>query len=457
MSVTLWGLVLTCVSAGIGLLSSTLHFALRDFSLRKLEEIAGRNGGVEKLRPIIDDSESYALSMGALRSLAVAAMVVGITLIFPVRDVSQEMAIGSIAIALVISAALMYVLAVLVPASTADHFGEALIHRLSWLIRVTHWAFFPLRGLLVIDTVLRYLAGTHRVTEQEELEDELLSVATEGEREGNLSESERKMIEAVLDLRSRTTQEIMTPRTEMEAVPVESSLDDVLAFIEEAGHSRIPVYEGDTDHITGVLYAKDLLRFVRGDAGGFELRTLARPALFVPENKPANELLIELQSQKVHLAIVLDEYGGTTGLVTLEDILEEIVGEIRDEYEPEDEQPPSIDVDAGTRTAELEARAYIHEANRALEVLDIQLPESDHYDTVGGYVLSHLGHIPVAGETFGQNGFVVTVTEAELTRVQKLRIELSESSEHSESAAEVPEAVEAGGSNEADVTDPPGS
>ncbi|MEM1165144.1 MAG: hemolysin family protein [Planctomycetota bacterium] len=429
---------LVVVSSALAFLASALHFALRDFSLRKLEDIAGRNGGMDRLRTVVDEADAHALSMGAFRSLAVAAMIIGVTLLLPITSDDGTHAALWIAIALVICTLLMYVVAVIVPSSVADHAGEHLIHRFQLVIKLVHAAFYPLRGLLVIDTVVRYLAGTHRVTEQEELEDELLDVATEGEREGNLSESERKMIEAVIELRSRSTQEIMTPRTEMDTLAVDATLDEVREMIKEAGHSRIPVYEGDHDHIVGILYAKDLLRFV-GEGGhdtdGFDLRATAREALFVPENKPAGELLIELQAKNVHMVIVLDEYGGTTGLVTLEDIIEEIVGDIRDEYEPEHEQPPAIEIDIEQKSADIEARAFIHEANRILETVDIELPESEHYDTVGGYALAELGHIPVSGESFRKNGYLVTVLEAEPTRVHKLRIEMVE---HHDDASVVP-------------------
>ena len=418
-----WAIPLVVIAALLGLLASTLHFALRDFSVIKLKELAGRNGGFAKLESIVEDSDAYAISMGVLRSIFVAAMIIGVTLLVPIRTATEAQLIIWLVAALAIAATLMTLTAVVIPVSLADHAGEWLIHKLAPLIKLTHIIFWPLRGLHILDKAVGFLAGSHRTTDAEDVEDEILSAASEGEREGSLSESERRMIEAVLELRSKATIEIMTPRTEMECLPADASLAEVTQFITRAGHSRIPVYDNDVDHILGVLYAKDLLKNLGKPVDGFDLRKSLRPALFVPENKPAGELLVELQLKKVHLAIVIDEYGGTTGLVTLEDIIEEIVGDIRDEYEPAHEREPAIHINEEDRSAEIEARANISDANRALEDIDLELPEADHYDTVGGYALSELGHIPVEGESFTTEELVVTVLESEPTRIVRLRIE----------------------------------
>ena len=194
----------------------------------------------------------------------------------------------------------------------------------------------------------------------------------------------------------------------------------------EAGHSRIPVYREDLDHIAGMLYAKDLIRFAGATEESFELEPILRPAVLVPERKRVSELLAEMQRDKIHLAIVVDEYGGTSGLVTLEDIVEEIVGEIQDEYEPATETEPVIVVDESGGTADADARVNIDDANGALKALRVEIEESEDYDTLGGWVLARLGHIPVVGETFEADGLRVAVVEAEATRVHRLRLEAME-------------------------------
>jgi magnesium and cobalt transporter len=228
----------------------------------------------------------------------------------------------------------------------------------------------------------------------------------------------------------------MTPRTECEGFELTDDLEFIRHFIQTAGHSRIPVYEGDFDHVIGILHAKDLLRFLGHDVRSFKIRSVLRKPTFVPETKPLTHLLDEFQQNKVHMAIVVDEYGGTAGLVTIEDVLEEIVGEIEDEFEPATETPPSIELDEASRAVVVDARAYIDDVNDILENIGAALPENDGYDTVGGFVLATLGHMPVSGEQWRQNGYIIHVIDAEPTRVTRVRITFREHDEHRPADAE---------------------
>jgi len=185
-----------------------------------------------------------------------------------------------------------------------------------------------------------------------------------------------------------------------------------LAMVREHGHSRVPIYEDSIDTVLGVLYAKDLL--CRDEHEPFDLRRIMRKAMFIPESKPVRELLREFQKQKLHIAVVLDEYGGTAGLVTIEDILEEVVGEIADEYEqPEPEPIKQID----ECTFEVDARVRIDDLN---ERLRIEVPEHPDYETVGGYVFSTLGKIPKVGERCDRDNFALQVIGAEPRRVTRV-------------------------------------
>jgi putative hemolysin len=436
MSVAIWLAVLMAV---LGSVLAALQHALRDFSLRKLELLAGRNGGLDRLGPIIESPERHALSLGAVRVLVNVVLVLSILWAFAGGRTGDDLVLSVPAMlwAAIVSALALYVFGMVLPLSLAEHAGEKLIHTGAGPIRLIHVLAFPIRPLHVVDEAIRRLTGVADVTEKEELEEELMDVVIEGEREGSLGQAERNMIKAVVEMNEITTEEIMTPRTEIEGLDCADDLLAIREFIAKAGHSRIPVFEGDLDHILGILYAKDLLAWLGEDVGSFRLRPMLREAIFVPEVKPVSELLIEMQTRKVHLAIVLDEYGGTTGLVTLEDVVEEVVGEIEDEYEPADETPPVIEVSAETRSAEIEARAYIKDANEKLEPIGVELPEHDDYDTVGGYVLHALGHIPAVGETFRQNGHMVEVLEAEPTRVTRLRVEAREAEAEAEDAEPV--------------------
>jgi CBS domain containing-hemolysin-like protein len=271
--------------------------------------------------------------------------------------------------------------------------------------------------LLFFDEVIRRLAGVPQEdarTQADEMEREILNVVSEGEAQGAFDEEEKEMIESIIDLRDAQVAEIMTPRTEIEALPAGATLSEVKRLVMEKGHSRIPVYEDTIDRVLGILYAKDLLAIEESDA--FDVTRVMRQALYIPESKRIRDLLHEFQEKKLHIAIVLDEYGGTAGLVTIEDILEELVGEIVDEYEPEEpEALRRID----DHTVEVDARMRIDEIN---DELDISLPEEEDYETIGGFMFSSLGRIPAVGETWQQDNVRIQVTAAEPRRIHRLRI-----------------------------------
>lgn len=234
------------------------------------------------------------------------------------------------------------------------------------------------------------------------------------------------MIESVIEFTDTLVEKIMTPRTAIVALPKHANLETVLETIRTKGHSRIPVYDRTIDTILGVLYAKDLLQ--REEGAAFDLTAVMRKALFIPESKPVRELLHEFQEQKVHIALVLDEYGGTAGLVTIEDILEELVGEIRDEYDPAD---PAVLTRINDHTAEIDARMRIDELN---DQLKIELPESENYETIGGFVFSRMGRIPKVGERCDDENVAIEVIAAEPRRIKRLRLTITPATEIDDSA-----------------------
>jgi CBS domain containing-hemolysin-like protein len=206
----------------------------------------------------------------------------------------------------------------------------------------------------------------------------------------------------------------MTPRTEIIGIPADATYEDVRQTVIREGHSRMPVFEETIDNILGMLYVKDLLRVESPET--FDVREIMRKVPFVPETKSLRDLLREFQEQKVHIAIVADEYGGTAGIVTIEDILEELVGEIVDEYEVHEPEPiQRID----ERTVDVDARVGVTELNDAI---GLRLPEDAEYDTVGGFVFSHLGRIPEPGYSFEHDAVRITILEAEERRVVRLRV-----------------------------------
>ncbi|MEM7622181.1 MAG: hemolysin family protein [Planctomycetota bacterium] len=337
-----------------------------------------------------------------------------------------DIGLGMLAAALV-----TWLLSVVVPIAVARHAAERTVLGWLWLVRLCYVAMGPLRLVQsFVAEVVRRLAGEDARDEIEAREAELLSLVEESEREGQIDEHARDMIEAVVEFGSTTVEQIMTPRTEIRALEYTDDLAAIKDFARDSGHSRIPVFREDIDHIEGVLYVKDFLRWILDGGelsdGPFTLTSILREPTFVPETKPVREFLQERLADKVHVAIALDEYGGTSGLVTLEDIVEEVFGEIRDEYEPEDADEPMVIVDALTGVAMIEGRAEIDDANDELEAIGLVLPEHDDYDTVGGFVVTTMGKIPEAGEVLVHGGVAVRIIEAEPTRVLRVSVRRAE-------------------------------
>jgi CBS domain containing-hemolysin-like protein len=303
---------------------------------------------------------------------------------------------------------------------------EQTVLGLSQAIRVIYTVMWPVRCVAsFVDEIVRRLSGRTSEDIATAAQDELLSVVDEVRREGQIDESARDMIEAVVEFRSTTVEQIMTPRTEIEAISLSTNLGDLIRTVREIGHSRIPVFDDDLDHIVGVFYVKDLMRWLAGDHPphhAFSFRDILRPAIFVPETKTVRELLRELLAKKVHIAMVADEFGGTAGLVTIEDIVEEVFGEIQDEYEVGAEGPDLPTIDTDDRSADIDARTYIDDANDALAPIGVEFPESEDYDTVGGFVTVGLGRIPVKGERFSLAGIDIEIADAEPTRVARIRV-----------------------------------
>lgn len=261
----------------------------------------------------------------------------------------------------------------------------------------------------LLDRVTRLVTGRRKVTEEE-----IHDLIEAGEEEGIVDEQEREMISAILELDSTVVREIMVPRTAMAAISVEASVRETIDAIIACGHSRIPVYDGTLDNIIGLLYAKDLLKSWGMEDSGIHLRDLIRQPFFTPESKTLELLLQEFKKKKVHLAIVVDEYGGTSGLVTIEDLLEQIVGDIQDEYDMEEELY-TCNPDGSLTT---DARLPIEELEEQFQ-LEI---ERDKFDTVGGLVVHLADGIPVAGTVVIGEGLEIEILDADPRKVKRVRI-----------------------------------
>jgi putative hemolysin len=246
---------------------------------------------------------------------------------------------------------------------------------------------------------------------------EIRLIVEQGSQQGVLEAEEEQMISAVMSLSDSKLHEVMVPRIDIVAIDQEASFDDAVTLVLTEGHSRTPLYKDSVDHIVGILYAKDLLRIIAAGGPRPRLRDIMRPALFVPESQAVDDLLNELQRRRVHMAIVLDEYGGTAGLVTIEDLLEEIVGEIQDEFD--EEEPMKVMVRDGE--AILDGRADIDELGELVDPA-LELEDDEEYDTVGGFVYHRIGRVPVVGDKVTVDPFTITVVKVIGRRVGKVRV-----------------------------------
>jgi CBS domain containing-hemolysin-like protein len=245
-------------------------------------------------------------------------------------------------------------------------------------------------------------------------EDELKIWVESEHEEGGLEREERQMIYSIFHFGNTLAREIMVPRMDMLAFEVSTSLAEAANSFTRSGHSRVPVYEDDIDNIIGLLYAKDLLHVVQNGPKKESIRALLRPAYFVPDTKKADALLTEMQSQRIHMAIVVDEYGGVAGLVTLEDIIEEIIGEIQDEYDLSEE---ALVQQAGPDEYVFLGRIDLDDFN---EVMDSNIPKAES-DTLAGYLYDHFGRVPHDGESLQTDGLILTIEQIIGRRIRRVR------------------------------------
>jgi len=305
----------------------------------------------------------------------------------------------------------------LVPKSLALAHPESFSLRLSGFVELLLRVFSPL--VAVLTAITKRVAGLFGAGEAAEgvmSTEELRILVERGGEQGILEAEEEQMIHAVIELGDQRIHEVMVPRIDMIAMAADTPLQTVIDTVIDEGHSRIPVYEETIDEIVGILYAKDLLPFLKPSNGARPtLRSMLRTPVFVPESMSVDDLLHEFQRRKVHIAIVLDEYGGTAGLVTIEDLLEEIVGEIQDEYDTEE---PLI-VRLSDDEARIDGRTDVDDLGELFDT-DLGLEDGDEYDTVGGLIYHRIGGIPKPGDEVVVDGLRLTVESTDGRRVGKV-------------------------------------
>jgi putative hemolysin len=302
------------------------------------------------------------------------------------------------------------------PKTIAIRNAERWALRLAGPVRTTSWALgWLVRVLSAIPPLfVRLFGGEPGPKSPFVTEEEIRMLVGTAEEEGIIEESEEQMIHSIFEFGDTTAREIMVPRVDMKAVAMDTAITEVIDLMLQVSHSRIPVYEENVDNVVGTVFDRDLFKYVREREIDVPLKEALRPAYFVPESKKVDELLRELQKSRVQMAIVVDEYGGTAGLVTIEDILEEIVGEIQDEFDAEEDPINQIN----ENEAEFNALVNMDDVNRWLD-MDL---EADDVDTLGGYVYSQLGKMPVSGDEFDVQNVSFNVISTVGRRIKKVRV-----------------------------------
>jgi len=332
----------------------------------------------------------------------------------------------------------------LMPAIVARISPERLLIPMLPLLKGLYHAIkFPLTFFEVLVNVGARALGSQPARDAADVVEEgILTAAEKGEREGILEKSEISMIESIIEFSDRNVSEILTPRTEMVAIDADLALGELVRKALECGHSRLPVYRGNLDKILGLLYVKDLLKFFNeGEQRVTALEDILRKPHYVPEAKKVRELFQEFKTQRFHIALVMDEFGGTSGLVTIEDIIEEIIGEIEqeDEHHGGDESRVERIVRLGKDLVEVDAHLSVHELNRELRDGSngraLAIPQGNGFETVGGFVSSSMGRIPAVGDTFEHELFVFEVLDADERTLRRLRIRIRHESESPEGGA----------------------
>ena len=420
MTLAAW-LTLAGIALLIVVVSGCIARSLRDFSSHEFEELSMRRGRPELLSEVLQWQDRAQFVAEGVELLAGALVVAAVVEALLIRASTGPHNL-EIATEVVVTGVLLLVAAIWLPWAIAQTWGAQLVFRTWPLIKLASRCLSPLSaGAWLFGKLGRRLAGhTAEETQEESLEDEIRSIVTEGHREGVLEEDAREMIESVMALRDLNVSEVMTPRTDMISMPIAMDLREAALFVVKAGHSRIPAYDKHRDDIVGILYGKDLLAELAKEPHERKATVgeITRPPSFVPETKAVVALLEQFQLSRNHMAVVLDEFAGVAGLITIEDILEEIVGEIIDEYDEEViEGIRRID----DRTAEVLARVHVDEIN---EQLGLDLTYHGDFDTIGGFVFGELGNLPAVGEQLTYKNVRITVLDVHRRRIEKVRIEI---------------------------------
>ncbi|MCL5005070.1 MAG: hemolysin family protein [Acidobacteria bacterium] len=384
--------------------------------MRRLTPVGARalfqTGDVRRIRA---DRERVGVSISALHGVAMALYAVGLTGLFIFRDSGRLW--ENLSASLVLVLATIVILDQLIPFILVARHDEPEAILRNWLpiLRATVYLALPVTfPILISTTIARLLEAPESEDDAPKPEKGLKELIEAGEESGLITKVEQEMLQSVIEFGNKVVREVMTPRPEIAAIEIDMPIEELRSLFRDRRYTRYPVYSRELDHIEGVVSIRDLAELSPNEQATVTLRSLMKPVRFVPETKPIRDLLKDLQKTTLQLAIVIDEYGSVSGLVTIEDLVEELVGEIRDEVEPHErdivnESPNTYVVAGHTELAQL------------ADQLHIEL-ESGDYSTVAGLVLARLGHMPAAGEKVEASGITIEVVEVNHRTVLKVRL-----------------------------------
>lgn len=416
MDPSAWGeavLLATCVL--VSALASATETALTSVGRLRIRHLAEEGSAVAGvLHRLQQDPNRFLSTVLIVNTVALILASFAATLL-SLRFLPASLGFaGSLAVSLLLSVFLL-IFAEVTPKSLAIRNAERValaaagpVAHLSRVLRPVLW---------FITWLARTVTGGRAVHAPYLTEEELMTLLHVSEEQGVIEEEEREMIHGIIEIGDKAVREVMVPRTDIVAIERSAGLDEVVALFRRHHLTRLPVMDSDLDHVVGLLLVKDLVEELTEPGRSFDMARLMRPIQHVPEQKMVDELLHQMQQDKVHMMVVVDEYGGTSGLVTLEDLLEEIVGEIRDEFDAGELDLLQL---TDLTTALVDARHSLAELN---EILGLGLEASEDYDSVGGYVLATLGTVPKSGTQFQVGEVGWTVTQVNDRRVLQVRLE----------------------------------
>jgi len=386
----------------------TAFVSLSDIRIQHLLEEKKR--GISLVKALKDNYQRLIITIlvgNNLVNIAASSIATSIAI-----EIFESNALG---IAVGIMTLVILIFGEIIPKNIAIAKNEMIAVAAAPIIQALQYVLFPIIKLLEMFTLFisKPFEG-----EQDPIitESEIKSVVSLGEEAGEVEEDERIMIHNIFRFSDLQVSEIMTDRTQIFSIDGESNLADVIHDIIQKGFSRIPVYNTDPDNIAGILYIKDILKVFSSNEDNTEIKNLVRSAMFIPETMLLDDLLQEFQKEKIHIALVADEHGGISGLITIEDVLEEIVGEIYDETDKEHIMIRKV----GDLKSIVKGEAEIEDVNREL---DLDLDEHGDYETISGFILSHLRHIPEAGEELKIGNTVIRITKADEKRIVEVEVE----------------------------------